>query len=458
MIQFSVIIKDYAVRHDSGEAFFEGEEQIDDPTTVPMVFSVPIPGIYNIEIYAKNPEHVREGYTEMYLVANSSVDLALVRPTEFHYRRNLNRWNYVNRRHDDPVDITFSSTTTSVTVDVEYADCDSSVEYVNGAQVSILQIAGPSPTLVGEGTLSQQGSAIVPVNLINYTPLSLLVSVCLSNKYFLMGVGENPNSMREYCYYSSPYLITVNNPTLPYTINYDCKVFSIYNTMMLSATWAEEFLSFNAPPIKVMYPFGIISAFDGDPPIISLSPGTWLGVSTVGHEYGHWVMFVAFGNNMPPSEGGVFHDFCSDDLIISSSTAFVEGYADAFAVASLNFTGGYYYGEDRKINVEEYSCSIIPRSTYDEGRVAAAIWDLYDEDNDDNGGNPDRGLSPYSDNNMYDRPSAYCVFIESLQGRPSNMASYENYMYRHGCVTNSQLNYALAIWSYNYVGYVEGDE
>jgi hypothetical protein len=35
----------------------------------------------------------------------------------------------------------------------------------------------------------------------------------------------------------------------------------------------------------------------------------------------------------------------------------------------------------------------------DELRVAAGLWDLFDANNDDNGGNPDRGVSGHSDTN-----------------------------------------------------------
>jgi hypothetical protein len=98
------------------------------------------------------------------------------------------------------------------------------------------------------------------------------------------------------------------------------------------------------------------------------------------HEYGHHVMYSLYGY-IPPSMGE--H---SINLRSNSTTAWAEGWADFFPLAVFNdpvftWSNGTHWAD---INLETPTWYTLGWDSGDEveGRVAGALWDIFDSQND----------------------------------------------------------------------------
>ncbi|HYO77699.1 MAG TPA: hypothetical protein VE010_14665 [Thermoanaerobaculia bacterium] len=142
-----------------------------------------------------------------------------------------------------------------------------------------------------------------------------------------------------------------------------------------------------------------------------LSSGTWFNASAgyinidqqladapivVGHEVGHAVQYQAYGTSV--SEGG-FHTFCPQSPV-SLGLAWSEGFATAFGMVAVNSDGlMHWHVGDAGYSIEKYWCASTAIAN-DEGRIAAALWDLWDAANDSNGGDVNFGATGFSDSNQ----------------------------------------------------------
>jgi hypothetical protein len=108
---------------------------------------------------------------------------------------------------------------------------------------------------------------------------------------------------------------------------------------------------------------------------------------TLYHEYGHFVMSMAYGGETPVgSQGGD----CSGHrfrVALHPGCAWSEGWAHFFALVAKHSTDGklkLLTGQKvlADVDLEQYYSPV--RSSTDEGRVAAALWDLFDEHDDAN--------------------------------------------------------------------------
>ncbi|MDY6904323.1 MAG: hypothetical protein SWH61_06530 [Thermodesulfobacteriota bacterium] len=132
----------------------------------------------------------------------------------------------------------------------------------------------------------------------------------------------------------------------------------------------------------------------------------------VTHEYGHAVMYYAYGSDNP-SPGGS-HSFGDDSQ--NASLAWSEGWATGFMLA-LRPDGRYNWSEgDGGRNIENFSDGGNRDGNRNEGRVAAAINDMIDNQNDDNGGNLDRGRDEADDDNTPNRVSLETMLNDTLWG------------------------------------------
>lgn len=108
---------------------------------------------------------------------------------------------------------------------------------------------------------------------------------------------------------------------------------------------------------------------------------------TLYHEFGHFVMSMAYGGGEP--EGSRDSD-CSNHrfgVALHPGCAWSEGWAHFFALVAKNSIDGKIKlrtgkNELADVDLEQYSSPIT--SYNDEGRVAAALWDLFDEHDDAN--------------------------------------------------------------------------
>ena len=142
---------------------------------------------------------------------------------------------------------------------------------------------------------------------------------------------------------------------------------------------------------------------------ISVRPDQAKATTAMAHEYGHWFHYLARKKQAIDYKlAERTHSFCETSKPNSPTVSFTEGYATAFGLSSLfqsrskESTGtGYCWfpfnpAAPNCLEIENYSCTARDLST-DEGRVAAALRDLIDTANDDNGGDADRGDAGFSD-------------------------------------------------------------
>lgn len=132
----------------------------------------------------------------------------------------------------------------------------------------------------------------------------------------------------------------------------------------------------------------------------------------VTHEYGHAVMWYAYGADNP-SPGGS-HSFGDDSQ--NSSLAWSEGWGTGFML-SLYPDGRYNWNAgDTGQSIENFCDSGNRDGNRNEGRVAAAINDMLDNANDDNGGNLDCGRDEADDDNSPNRVALSSMLNDTLWG------------------------------------------
>lgn len=166
----------------------------------------------------------------------------------------------------------------------------------------------------------------------------------------------------------------------------------------------------------------------------------------VTHEYGHAVMWYAYGADNP-SPGGS-HSFGDDNQ--NASLAWSEGWATGFML-SLRPDGRYNWSEgDLGRNIENFSDAGNRNGNRNEGRVAAAINDMLDSANDDNGADLDRGRDDAEDDNTANRVSLRTMLNDTLWG--GWHTDFEDFWSSlSGELGGSQLSDANEIMYYNYM-------
>jgi len=169
------------------------------------------------------------------------------------------------------------------------------------------------------------------------------------------------------------------------------------------------------------------------------------GPDVVTHEYGHALMWYAYGDDSP-SPGGS-HSF--GDINQDPGLAWGEGWATGFML-SLRPDGVYNWHEgDSGRDIENFSSSNRDGNRH-EGRVAAAINDMRDFPNDDNGGDLDRGRNGYGDNNSSNRVPLSKMLNDTLWG--SYHDDFEDFWYSlSGELTSDQRTLAHEIMPYNWM-------
>lgn len=151
------------------------------------------------------------------------------------------------------------------------------------------------------------------------------------------------------------------------------------------------------------------------------------GPDTILHEYGHGLMYRAFGNTSI-SPGGA-HGF--DDDLQDPGLAYSEGWATGYML-SLCPDGEYNWHEgatesagewptcttqnDTGRQIERFSDAGNRVGERNEGRVAAAINDFRDAPDDDNGGTENRGRNGESDANASNRIALTTIYRDSMWG------------------------------------------
>ena len=163
------------------------------------------------------------------------------------------------------------------------------------------------------------------------------------------------------------------------------------------------------PHIDVWFPASATSSYY-TPNFIALLSARSRLPEVYAHEYGHHVMNSLMRGGIPTGGTGD-HTFCSTnaDLILS----WVEGYATAFGLRVLGLRS--YRGQD----LEALSCPVNRDMLTDEGRVAAGLLDLMDNEGSHPecaGTNPDLGRPGLCDRTSGSLFTPYIVLRYSIVG------------------------------------------
>ncbi|WP_331353449.1 hypothetical protein [Cellvibrio sp. UBA7671] len=169
---------------------------------------------------------------------------------------------------------------------------------------------------------------------------------------------------------------------------------------------------------------------------INLSASTNRAPDIAIHEYGHFLMDAAYPGG-DPSPGGA-HNF--GDAVQDERLSWSEGWASAFMLSLCN-DGQYNWDEGTTEGAGEWpSCTnqndaggqalelysgANRLGEKQEARVAAALLDLMDSNNDNNGGSEDRGRNSLSDDNTPNRVSLETIYNQTMwDSGHNNMLQY----------------------------------
>lgn len=164
---------------------------------------------------------------------------------------------------------------------------------------------------------------------------------------------------------------------------------------------------------------------------VNLSASTNRAPDIAIHEYGHFLMDAAYPNG-DPSPGGA-HNF--GDAVQNERLSWSEGWASAFMLSLCN-DGQYNWDEGTTEAAGEWPTCTNQNDTggqqlelysgtnrlgeKQEARVAAALLDLMDFNNDNNGGSEDRGRNSLGDNNARNRVSLETIYNRTMWGSGHN--------------------------------------
>lgn len=190
-----------------------------------------------------------------------------------------------------------------------------------------------------------------------------------------------------------------------------------WNHITASGGQDPGYIEVKHPTAKTNHTAGVVNVTGGDND----------GPDSILHEYGHALMYRAFGNTSI-SPGGS-HGF--DDDLQDPGLAYSEGWATGFML-SLCPDGAYNWHEgstegagewptctsqsDPGRAIELFSNGDNRVGERNEGRVAAAINDFRDSPNDANGNNENLGRNGESDANSSNRITLATIYRDSMWG------------------------------------------
>lgn len=182
--------------------------------------------------------------------------------------------------------------------------------------------------------------------------------------------------------------------------------------------------------VEIRFPESSTAWYSGEERV-KIEAGYSDGPDVVLHEYGHALMYYAFGGERI-SPGGA-HSFCEDEQ--DEGLAYSEGWATGYSL-SVCPDGMFNWHEgntespgewpictlqnDAGRDIEHFCCNKNRVGENNEGRVAAAINDFRDAPNDDNRGNLDCGRDGHSDQNASNRISLATIYRDTMWGYVHN--------------------------------------
>ncbi|HEU5080162.1 MAG TPA: hypothetical protein VFT72_13195 [Opitutaceae bacterium] len=177
------------------------------------------------------------------------------------------------------------------------------------------------------------------------------------------------------------------------------------------------------------------------------------GPDSITHEYGHALMAHAYaGEGGDPSPGGS-HGFgdCGQNQALSWS----EGWATAFML-SARPDGTYNWHEGQPGQAIENFSSSCRTGESSEGWVAAALLDMMDSANDNNGGSEDQGRNGESDANAGSEVALATIYRDTMWGSHHNDV-LQFWTSLAGELDSTRSNKAAHIMYYNWMSVLDPD-
>lgn len=225
------------------------------------------------------------------------------------------------------------------------------------------------------------------------------------------------------------------------TVSSDMDAARVWSTLNLAWNHAATAGGFDPGKIDGCFP-GSGTFYNGK---INIEGGDFDGPDSITHEYGHGVMAHAYSGG-DPSPGGD-HGFgdCGQNKALSWS----EGWATAFML-TLRQDGRYNWHEgDGGQEIEGFSSSCQTGDS-SEGRVAAALLDMFDTHNDSNGGDTNLGRNGASDNNTGSTVALATMLRDTMVGtQHSTVIEFWNDL--AGELTSTQRPAAQTVMNYNWM-------
>jgi hypothetical protein len=307
-----------------------------------------------------------------------------------------------------------------------------------------------------DGQLNSAGTFTGTVSVFPEIPpiYDIYVTFCMDSGLAQMFSGRDIGNLTPYCFKTPTESQDLNQRVnIVYHVDYKfVTATTAYYNFLVPSLWAQS-LGNKIPSTTVWLNSGGNATAYLSPKYqtIAIGGNFYKAPLVIAHEYGHWVMFILYNGGWPDYKyDEEDHSFCPA-APVPPGFAWSEGYATAFSLISTNTTSGNFYWVDPTLvqPIEKYSCK-LQSSLTDEGRVAAAIWDLYDTPNDSNGGNLLLGRNGYSDNNALYVVKPQTLLFDALFQQPQNYEEYLRQVVASNSLSPIQRIFASNVSIYNW--------
>ena len=396
------------------------------PGTIPVETRLPGSGTYVIEAKVAGKE-AGMGFSHIaraYLVADAKGNVSLVAPGDFKHKENLANIKKLPRSlFSTASPASADGWALTVSMLIQYVDSSGNTVPLPYATVEVWEDDAAFDDFLGAFTTNAAGRASptvgVPTDPLGTDEIYLIVKTQNGSRFKLGTASRPSSSVSVYKYTNTDTKVFQGQGTVNITFTIanaarELGVWSIFNKIR---DYVTAQLSFSPKTFNIWFPSsGADEAyFVSSLNLIAIGDNYAQSDMVIAHEFGHDFMWQ-INNEWMPEAGGP-HFVCPGSAI-DNKLAWSEGYATAFALSATNSPDGVFHWTpgDTGWDIEHYSCSFDELDT-DEFRVAAAIWDFVDANNDCNEGSQDKGRDGYCDQNQPYPISVKDAYYNAVKGQ-----------------------------------------
>ena len=432
------------------------------PAKIPVNIRLAGTGTYVIEAEVDGGEP-GSGFSHMnrvYLISDAKGNVSLVAPADFKHKENLaNTKKLTKNPRPTPRRAAPGGWPLTVSMLVQYKDSSGNAVPVPNATVEIWEDDLVFDDFLGSFVVDSNGRA-APTVSVPYDPLGTdeiyLVVKTQNADRFTLGTASAPSpSVTVYQYQSgdTPVYEGQGTVNIGFTIDNAARELGLWSIFNNIRDYIMTQFNFAGKPFNIWFPSsGADEAyFAKSLNLIAIGDNYATSNMVIAHEYGHDFMWLINTEWLP--EAGGPHSVCPGTPI-DNKLAWVEGYATAFGLSATSSPDGVFHWRpgDRGLDVEHYSCSYHELDT-DEIRVAAAIWDFVDTNNDCNQGSEDKGRNGFCDENQLYPISVQDAYYNAVKGQQQE-TTMPYWWYLHDKFMNAdQQPLAENIMRYNWSAY-----